>query len=341
MTNLMNSPSPKTGAQIVVESLERQGVRYVFGIPGAKIDKVFDTLASSSIQTVVCRHEQNAAFIAGGIGRLTGKAGVAIATSGPGVSHLTTGLLTANSEGDPMVALGGAVPTSQAIKHVHQTFQAVPTFKAVTKFSAEASSKESIAEILANAFVAAESERPGAAFVSLPKDIMEGEANCEALTGSKRPAFGPGSRNSLEEAARIINGSQRAVMLLGLLASKPENSDAVRAFMGKTGIPAVGTFQAAGTVSADLFQSFAGRVGQLDNSPGDELLAAADVIVTVGYDPVEYDPSIWNHLRSAKLIHIDSTRADIDNFYLPAVQVLGDVAASLSVLLDLVRPPAM
>src|SRR6202046_5219726 len=106
----------KSGAQVVVESLERQGVQYVFGIPGAKIDKVFDTLVSSSIQTVVCRHEQNAAFIAGGIGRLTGKAGVAIATSGPGVSNLTTGLLTANSEGDPMVALGGSAPTSHAIK---------------------------------------------------------------------------------------------------------------------------------------------------------------------------------------------------------------------------------
>ena len=92
----MSSKSYKTGAQIVVESLERHGVTHVFGIPGAKIDKVFDTLKSSSIETVVCRHEQNAAFIAGGIGRLTGKAGVAIATSGPGVSNLTTGLATAN-----------------------------------------------------------------------------------------------------------------------------------------------------------------------------------------------------------------------------------------------------
>lgn len=320
----------------MVESLERQGVRYVFGIPGAKIDKVFDTLASSSIQTVVCRHEQNAAFIAGGIGRLTGNAGVAIATSGPGVGNLTTGLLTANSEGDPLVALGGSAPTSQAIKHVHQTFQAVSAFKAVTKFSAEASSPQSIAEILANAFVAAESDRPGAAFVSLPKDVMEGEAGCEALTGAAGSAFGPGSQSSLEEAAKIIKGSQRAVLLLGLLASKPANSDAVRAFMRKTGIPAVGTFQAAGTVSADLFHSFAGRIGQLDNSPGDELLAVADVIVTVGYDPVEYDPSIWNHLRAAKLIHIDSKQADIDNFYSPAVQVLGDVAASLLALHDLV-----
>jgi acetolactate synthase-1/2/3 large subunit len=334
----MTSPSAKTGAQVVVDSLERHGVRHVFGIPGAKIDKVFDTLASSSIQTVVCRHEQNAAFIAGGIGRLTGRAGVAIATSGPGVSNLTTGLLTANSEGDPIVALGGAVATSQSLKQIHQSFQAVSAFKPLTKFSAEASSPESIAETVANAFLAAESDRPGAAFVSLPKDVMEGEATCEALTGFSRPGFGPGSRDSLEEAARIINGSRRAVILLGLLSSKPENADAVRAFMRKTNIPAVGTFQAAGTVSADLFQNFAGRIGQLDNSPGDELLAAADVIITVGYDPVEYDPSFWNHLRTAKLIHIDSNRAEIDNFYLPAVEVLGSVAASLAALLDLVGP---
>jgi acetolactate synthase I/II/III large subunit len=333
----MSSKAAKTGAQVVVESLEKHGVQYVFGIPGAKIDKVFDALVSSPIQTVVCRHEQNAAFIAGGIGRLTGKAGVAIATSGPGVSNLTTGLLTANSEGDPLVALGGAVPTSQAFKQVHQTFQAVSAFKPLTKFCAEAGSPDSIGEILANAFLSAESDRPGAAFVSLPKDVMESDANCEVLTGSARPGFGPGSQRSLEEAARIINGSRRAVLLLGLLASKPENADAVRAFMRKTGIPAVGTFQAAGTVSADLFRSFAGRVGQLDNSPGDELLATADIIVAVGYDPVEYDPSIWNHLRRAKLIHIDSNRADIDSFYSPAVEVLGDVAASLSALLELVR----
>src|SRR5580693_4025305 len=151
----MTTQATKTGAQIVVESLERQGVQYVFGIPGAKIDKVFDALVSSSIQTVVCRHEQNAAFIAGGIGRLTSKAGVAIATSGPGVSNLTTGLLTANSEGDPLVALGGAVPISQAIKRVHQTFQGVAAFRPLTKFSAEAGSPDSIGEILANAFLSA------------------------------------------------------------------------------------------------------------------------------------------------------------------------------------------
>lgn len=333
----MRSKASKTGAQIVVESLEKHGVQHVFGIPGAKIDKVFDTLVDSSIQTIVCRHEQNAAFIAGGIGRLTGKAGVAIATSGPGVSNLATGLATANSEGDPMVALGGSVATSQSLKQIHQTLQAVAVLKPVTKLSAEASSPESIAEVMANAFRAAESDRPGAAFVNLPKDIMEGEAKCEVLDVPARPEFGPASRDSLDQAASIINSAERPIVLLGLSASRPENAEAVRTFLRKTHVPVVGTFQAAGTVSRDLFQLFAGRVGQLDNSPGDELLGAADVIITVGYDPVEYDPSTWNHRRAAKIIHIDSIRADIDNFYSPAVEVLGDIAASLLALEALVN----
>jgi acetolactate synthase-1/2/3 large subunit len=334
----MSSNVSKTGAQIVVESLERHGVTHVFGIPGAKIDKVFDTLKSSSIETVVCRHEQNAAFIAGGIGRLTGRAGVAIATSGPGVSNLTTGLATANSEGDPMVALGGSVATSQSLKQIHQALQAVSVLKPVTKYCADVGSSEAIGEVMANAFRAAESDRPGAAYVNLPKDIMEGEAKCEALNVPASPRFGPGSRESLTDAAKLINGAQRPVLLLGMLASRPDNADAVRAFLRKTGLPVVGTFQAAGAVSADLFKSFAGRIGQLDNTPGDELLATADVIITLGYDSVEYDPSVWNHPRSARIIHVDSTPADVDNFYSPAVELLGDIAASLTALTDLVNP---
>lgn len=333
----MNANGSKTGAQVVVESLEMHGVQCVFGIPDAKIDKVFDTLQGSSIQTIVCRHEQNAAFISEGIRRQTGRAGVAIATSGPGVSNLATSLATANSETDPMVALGGPVATSQSLKQIHQTLQAVSVLKSVTKFSAEASSPESIAEVLANAFRAAKSDRPGAAFVNLPKDIMEGEARCNALVALASPSFGPGSQESFIGAAKLINGAVRPVVLLGLLASRPANANAVRAFIRKSSIPVVGTFQAAGTVSADLFRNFAGRIGQLDNTPGDELLASADVIVTVGFDPVEYDPSIWNHSRAAKIVHIDSTRADIENFYSPAFEILGDISASLSALVELVN----
>src|ERR1700758_3913544 len=145
---ITDSTKPQqTGAELVVRALEAQGVTHVFGVPGAKIDTVFDALVDSKIKTVVCRNEQNAAFIAGGIGRMTGKAGVAIATSGPGVSNLTTGLATANSEGDPVVALGGAVATSEALKQIHQTMDAVSILKPVTKFCAEVASPESIGEV--------------------------------------------------------------------------------------------------------------------------------------------------------------------------------------------------
>src|SRR4051812_15167872 len=158
--------STQTGADLVVRALEAQGVTHVFGVPGAKVDSVFNALVDSKIETVVCRHEQNAAFIAGGIGRMTGKAGVAIATSGPGVSNLTTGLATANSEGDPVVALGGAVATSESLKKIHQTMDAVSILKPVTKFSATVGAPDQLSEVLANAFRAAESGRPGASYVN-------------------------------------------------------------------------------------------------------------------------------------------------------------------------------
>src|SRR3954454_15461841 len=135
MTVPTTAPGARTGAELLVRSLEAQGVEYIFGVPGAKIDKVFDALVDSTIETVVCRHEQNAAFIAGGIGRMTGRAGVALVTSGPGCSNLVTGLATANSEGDPVVAIGGAAPIETHLKHVHQSMDTVNLFRPVTKLS--------------------------------------------------------------------------------------------------------------------------------------------------------------------------------------------------------------
>src|ERR1700761_2877725 len=147
MTQKSNGTN-QTGAKLVVRALEAQGVTHVFGIPGAKIDSVFDALVESKIKTVVCRHEQNAAFIAGGIGRMTGKAGVALVTSGPGVSNLVTGLATANTEGDPVVALGGAVAVADRLKSLHQTLDSVGLCKPVTKYSAEIDSPAATAEVI-------------------------------------------------------------------------------------------------------------------------------------------------------------------------------------------------
>ena len=328
-----------TGADVVVKMLEARGTKYVFGVPGAKIDKVFNTLVDSSIHTVVCRHEQNAAFIAGGIGRMTGKAGVAIATSGPGVSNLVTGLATAHSEGDPMVALGGAVSVADRLKSLHQTMDSVGVCKPVTKYAAEVDSPASTAEVLAAAFRAAESARPGSAFVSLPIDVMTGEAQCKPIGLGSFTEQGRAAEASLIEAARLINSAKAPVVFLGLMASKPKAADAVRAFLNACSMPIAGTFQAAGAVSQQLFPFFAGRVGQLANQPADEVLSAADLVLTVGYDAVEYWPSLWNKGRDRTIVHVDVVPAEIGNDYDPAVELIGNIEESLGALTPLLRRP--
>jgi acetolactate synthase-1/2/3 large subunit len=331
MSSQHNNPA-KNGAEIVVQTLEAHNVEYIFGIPGAKIDSVFNALVDSKIKTVVCRHEQNAAFIAGGIGRMTGKAGVALVTSGPGVSNLVTGLATANSEGDPVVALGGAVATSQALKQVHQTMDSVSICKPVTKFSAVVGACPAVSEVIANAFRAAESGRPGAAFVSLPQDIMMAAAEGGIITPKSFAGPGPADATAIAEAARLINAAENPVVLLGLSASTPANAKAVRDFISRNNLPVVGTFQAAGAVAANLMSNFGGRVGLMENQPADSLLEAADLVITVGYDPVEYEPLLWNKAADRKIIHIDVLMADLDAYYSPSVELTGDVAQNLYAL---------
>lgn len=325
----------QTGAQAVVRSLEQQGTTHVFGVPGARIDTVFDALVDSKIRTVVCRHEQNATFIAGGIGRMTGKAGVTIATSGPGVSNLTTGLATANSEGDPVVALGGAVATSDALKKIHQTMDAVSILKPVTKFSATVGATDQIGEVLANAFRAAESGRPGAAYVNLPMDMMTSSCARPPLVAPAFAGLGPADGAALEEAARLIGRAANPVVLLGMLASKPTNAAALQAFIGRNNLAAVGTFQAAGAIGAMQFENFGGRVGQIANQPADRLLGSADLIVAVGYNPVEYWPSLWNAGARRGIVHIDVLPADLDQCYSPNVELTGDIAQTLAALTPL------
>jgi len=318
-----------SGADVVVKMLESRGITHVFGVPGAKIDKVFDTLLDSSIATVVCRHEQNAAFIAGGIGRMTGKAGVAIATSGPGVSNLATGLATAHSEGDPIVALGGAVSVADRLRPLHQTLDAVELMRSVTKYAAEVDSPSATAEVLATAFRAAESGRPGSAFVSLPMDIMVGRADCKPILPRHFAEQGGAAASSLDEAVRLLKASKSPVILLGLMASRLDVSDALGKFLEQAKLPVVGTFQASGAVSRVHVSLYGGRVGQIANQPADKLLDLADLVMTIGYDEVEYWPSMWNEGHDRPIVHIDVIAATIQGAYQPAVELVGDIATIL------------
>ena len=159
-------------AQALVRMLENLGVRHVFGIPGAKIDSVFEAIvASEKIQLVLCRHEQNASFMAAAMGRMTGRVGVVLATSGPGVGNLATGLATATAEGDPVLAIGGEVPLEERVKSTHQSLDAIALLRPVTKYASEIATSSQLGELLGEAVRAAESGRPGAAFLSLPRDV--------------------------------------------------------------------------------------------------------------------------------------------------------------------------
>ncbi len=161
---MQSKPSNKNGAQLIAQQLESLGIKYIFGIPGAKIDRLFDAIEDTNIQMIPVRHEANGAFMAGVMGRLTGKAGVTMVTSGPGCGNLVTGVATANSEGDPLIAIGGAVKRTDQQKQTHQSMDTVSIFRSITKFSAEVQHVDAASEIMANAFCIAESGRPGACF---------------------------------------------------------------------------------------------------------------------------------------------------------------------------------
>jgi acetolactate synthase I/II/III large subunit len=327
-----------TGAGLLVQSLEAQGVEYVFGIPGAKIDQVFDALLDSRIKTVVCRHEQNAAFIAAGIGRMTGKAGVALVTSGPGCSNLVTGLATATSEGDPVVAIGGAVASAMRLKQVHQGMDTVNLFRPITKYSVEIDAPDSVAEVVANAFRTAESGRPGAAFISAPADIMSAPVEAQVLTPVAPEPLGPADPAAIAAAAALINRGKRPVLLLGLLASEAQAAQAARALLARTQLPVVCTYQGAGVVPREFFHCFGGRVGLFHNQLADKLLDEADVVVTVGYYPMEYEPGLWNRGRRRSIVHIDCSPAAVDRDYRPQVELRGNIAATLAALTAQLRP---
>ena len=320
------------GADLVVAQLEAQGVKHVFGIPGAKIDRVFDSLLDSSITLVPVRHEANAAFMAGAVGRLTGKAGVALVTSGPGCSNLITGVATATSEGDPLVALGGAVKRADHVKQVHQTMDTVAMFRPVTKYSAEVTSPSALAEVLANGFRAAEFGRPGAAFISLPMDIVNEPASGKLLT-SQAPVLGSAPHDAILQVASLLLQAKNPVLLLGLMASQPRNAEAIRRLLHKSDLPVTSTYQAAGVIDQASFHRFAGRVGLFNNQAGDRLLRNADLVITIGYSPVEYEPAQWSN-DNAELVHIDVVPAETDSDYLPDVELVGDIADTLDLLTE-------
>ena len=324
------------GAQALVKLLENHGVTHVFGIPGAKVDSMFIALLDSPIELVLCRHEQNAAFMAQAFGRLTGKIGVCLVTSGPGVTNLVTGLATATSEGDPVLAIGGEVPLDDRFKHTHQALDGVDVMRPVTKFSQSALTVHDLPEVFGNAVRAAERGRPGAVYLGLPKDV--GLATLDALppgAWGQSHSIGPAPVAALQRAAEVLNTSRKPIALLGMQASSPQLAEPLQRFLQAAAIPYCSTFQGPGRWVVP--EHFAGRVGLFRNQPADKLLDEADAVITIGFDAVEFDPSLWNTGNPRPLIAADVVAPEQDQAFIPAVELIGDIGASLEALQGMLK----
>lgn len=330
------------GADVVIDSLKKHGVNLVFGIPGAKIDRLFEGLdgqdSEDAPKLIVTRHEQNATFMAQAYGRLTGKTGVAIATSGPGVGNLATGIMTANAEGDPMLAIGGQVQRKDLHRATHQSTPSTEIMAPITQYSAEIQDPNNISEIMANAFEASQDARKGAAFVSLPQDVDDAEVTEKPLPIYETPKMGPADPNDLQKLVELIKNSKMPVILVGQRGADEKITTALRKLLSDYSLPVVETYQAAGVVSRDLEQqSYFGRIGLFRNQVGDQLLQQSDLVIAVGYDPIEYEPRNWNKEGNLRIVNLDTLPAQIDNHYTPIMQLVGNIATSLTELDKLLK----
>ena len=317
-------------AELLVKCLENEGVKVVFGIPGEENLAVMNALAHSGIRFITVRHEQGAAFMADVYGRLTGHAGVCLATLGPGATNLITGVADANSDGAPLVAITGQVSTDKIHLTAHQFLDLTKMFEPVTKRTKLVMRPDSIAEITRLAFKYAEGEgKPGATHIDLPvdvslEDVPEGEAPLHRAGPNPESA----SLEHIEIAAGLIFRSQNPVILVGSDAVREDASEALTEMAETLRIPVVNTMMAKGMIPYTSPYSL-WTVGIPQKDYANRVLETADLLICVGYDIVEYAPQRINPTRKTPILHINTTPAHINKHYQTVCEVVGDISDSL------------
>lgn len=320
-------------AELFVKALENEGVEYIFGIPGEENLDVMDALLDSPIKFITARHEQGAAFMADVYGRLTGRAGVCIATLGPGATNLITGVADANMDHAPLIAVAGQASTNRLHKESHQVLDLEAMFVPITKYATRIVSPEVIPEIVRKAFKVAQTEKTGACFIEFPENIAEMEINDRPLRVKNASPPEPAAEH-IERAAEIISNAKNPIILAGNGVVRAKAAQALADFAEKLNIPVANTFMAKGIIPFRHPMSL-GSVGLQSNDYVNTGFANADVIICIGYDMVEYHPYLWHPTRDRTLIHIDTTHAEVDAYYSVVVGVIGNINHSLNRLAGL------
>src|SRR5919106_3965554 len=314
-------------AELLVASLENEGVEYVFGIPGEENIDIMDALLESGIKFFTTRHEQGAAFMADVYGRLTGRAGVCMATLGPGATNLITGFADANMDRAPIVAIAGQGATTRLHKESHQILDLVELFRPITKYTTQVLEPEIVPEVVRKAFKVAQTEKPGGSFIDFPENIAEMEVDAKPI--KVQTAYTPDAPDSkIDEAAKIISQAKYPLILAGNGVIRQGAADALFTFAEMLRIPVANTFMAKGVMPFSN-QFCIGTIGLKARDLNWYAFEKADVVICVGYDMVEYHPDMWNPNDDKIIVHIDAMPAEVDAHYIVAVGALGDITSSL------------
>nr|WP_314073797.1 acetolactate synthase large subunit [uncultured Roseococcus sp.] len=320
------------GSDLLVAALENEGVDRIFGIPGEENLDVVESLRKSSIQLVLTRHEQAAAFMAATYGRLTGKPGVCITTLGPGALNLSTGAGYALLGAMPMIMITGQKGILSSRQARFQIVDMVAAMKPLTKLSRQIVSPQMIPTLVREAFRVAQEERPGPVHLELPEDIAAEECEEVALIPPHPVELPLAGAEALDRAAEMILQARRPLVMLGAAASRPRSTSDLAQFVVRTRIPFFTTQMGKGTVPGGT-ELYMGTAALSERDYVHEAIERADLIITIGHDTAEKPPFIMG-ADGPKVIHVGYQPASVEQVYFPQAEVIGDIGPSLRLLAD-------
>ena len=320
-------------SDLFVRCLEIEGIEYIFGVPGEEnADFMMSLEKSEKIRFILTRHEQGAAFMAEIYGRLTGNPAGCLGTLGPGATNLITGVADANMDRAPMLVLTGQGASTRLHKESHQIMDVVSMFEPVTKWAMGVVHEDTIPEVVRKAVRIARTEKPGACLIELPEDIAKNDATAEPLMPRlfRRPVA---DAFILDKAFEKLRHAKRPIIIAGNGCIRRRASEQLRRLCEKTGIGVISTFMAKGCVDMEADYCLF-TIGLAAKDVGACGLDAADLIITLGYDMVEYHPRLWNPDGNKDIIHADFLPAEIDAHYHPETELIGDLAHTLEQLVQ-------
>jgi len=311
----------------MIEALEREGVEYIFGIPGEENLDLLESLRHSKIKLVVTRHEQGAGFMAATIGRLTGKLGVCLSTLGPGATNFVTAAAYAQLGAMPMMMITGQKPIKKSKQARFQIVDVVEMMKPVTKYSRQIVHGANVPAAIREAVRLAEEERPGAVCLELPEDIAEemvDEPFFFQPEAARRPAA---EEKAVRRAVEMIEAAKRPLLLVGAGANRKRTSNMLKRFVEQTGIPFICTQMGKGVID-ERHEQYLGTAALSANDSVHDAIDSADLIINVGHDVIEKPPFFMQE-GGFKVLHLSFASAEVDAIYFPQLEVVGDIANAI------------